>query len=71
MYFLFNWGIPIFVSWHLLGCVEYARRFSENWPDVFPVGSITCKAFRPGGEPGLDFSEVDYTEQLLKAINRG
>lgn len=68
MYFLFNWGVPVFISWNLFGCVVYAKKISEKWPDMMPDGCLTCKAFRPGGEPGLDFQEVDYTEQVLKAL---
>lgn len=38
LYFLFNWGSPVYVTEHLFGCVEYARRLSEKWGNPIPEG---------------------------------
>lgn len=70
LYFLFNWGSPVYVTDHLFGCVEYARRISEKWGNL-PEGAITCKGHRPGGEPGIDFDEMDMIELVLKCLKNG
>lgn len=69
LYFLFNWGSPVYVTDHLVGCVEYARRMSVNWGNHIPEGAISCKGYRPGGELGKDFDEIDMTELVLKCVN--
>lgn len=71
LYFLFNWGSPVYVSDRLFGCVEYARRMSAQWGNPLPEGAISCVGYRPGGEPGVDFDSIDMTELVLKCINNG
>lgn len=70
LYFLFNWGSPVYVTENLLGCVEYARRMTEKWGNPLPEGAVSCRGYRPGGEPGKDFDDIDVTEIVLKCIEK-
>lgn len=69
LYFLFHWGAPVYVSETVLGCIEYARAMTEKWGNPLPEGAITCLGYRPGGELGKDFDELDMTEVVLTCLN--
>lgn len=69
LYFVFNWGSPVYCSENLLACVEYSRRTASGWGNTIPEGALKCIGYRPGGEPGLDLDELDLTQVVLKCIS--
>lgn len=71
LYFVFNWNTPVYVSDTLFGCVEYARRMAASWQPPVPEGAIRCVGYRPGGDPGRDFDDIDLTELVMKCISNG
>lgn len=70
VYFVFNWGVPTFMSYNVMGAFEFARRMVSRWGNPLPEGAVKVARYRPSAEPGVTIDEIDLTRVFLKFVSK-